>query len=53
MKNLSENDKVKQLSTIIDDIEDMHAQVKINNDYYTNLKKQTSILYQEIFKKRR
>jgi len=47
-----ENDKVKQLSTIIGDIEDMHAKGKINNEYYTNLKKETSVLYQEIFKKR-
>ncbi|MGB6594358.1 MAG: hypothetical protein WBE68_22905, partial [Candidatus Nitrosopolaris sp.] len=48
----SENDKVKRLSTIIDDIEDMHAKGKINHDYHTNLKKQTSILYEEIFNKR-
>jgi hypothetical protein len=47
-----ESDKVKRLSTIISDIEDMHAKGKINNEYYANLKKETSILYQEIFKKR-
>jgi YVTN family beta-propeller protein len=52
LNNLSENDKVKRLSTIIDDLEDMHAKGKINNDYYTNLKKETSILYQEILRKR-
>jgi hypothetical protein len=52
LSNLSENDKVKQLSTIISDIEDMRAKGKINNEYYTNLKKETSILYQDIFKKK-
>lgn len=52
LNDLSENDKVKRLSTIIDDIENMHAKGKINNDYYANLKKETSILYQDIFKKR-
>ena len=52
LNNLSEYDKVKQLSTIISDIEDMHAKGKINNEYYGNLKKETSILYQEIFKKK-
>ena len=52
LNNLSENDKVKRLSTIIDDIEAMHTKGKINNDYYTDLKKQTSILYQEIFRRR-
>ncbi len=48
---LSENE-VKRLSAIINNIEDMHAKGKINNGYYTNLKKQTSILYQEIFRRR-
>ena len=52
LNNLSENDKLKQLCTIISDIEDMHAKGKINNEYYTNLKKETSILYQDIFKKK-
>jgi hypothetical protein len=52
LNNLSENDKVKRLSTIINDIEDMRTKGKINNEYYANLKKETSILYQEIFKKR-
>jgi hypothetical protein len=39
LKNLSQNDKVKQLSTIISEIEEIHLKGKINNDYYTNLKK--------------
>jgi hypothetical protein len=49
---ISENDKEKQLSTITSNIENMHAKGKINNEYYTNLKKEASILYQEIFKRR-
>jgi helix-turn-helix protein len=51
LSNLSENDKVNRLSAIICDIDDMHVKGKINNEYYANLKKETSILYQEIFKK--
>ena len=42
LSKLSENDKVKQLSTTIRNIEYMHA----------SLKKETSILYQELYKKR-
>ena len=30
----------------------MYAKGKINNEYYANLKKQISILYEEIFKRR-
>jgi uncharacterized membrane protein len=52
LNDLSENEQVKGLSTTIDHIEDMYAKGKINNDYYTNLKKETSIVYQEIFRKR-
>src|SRR5215469_12541792 len=52
LSNLSENDKVNQLSTIISDIEDLRTKGKINNGYYANLKKETSILYGEIFNKR-
>lgn len=52
LNNLSENDKVKQLSTIINDIGDSHAKGKINNEYYASLKKETSILFEEIFKKK-
>jgi YVTN family beta-propeller protein len=42
LSKLSENDKVKQLSATIRNIEYMHA----------SLKKETSILYQELYKKR-
>ena len=52
MHRLSEIDKGKQLSTIISNIEAMYAKGKINNEYYANLKKQISILYEEIFKRR-
>ena len=52
LNTLSENEKLKQMSTILDDIEDLHAKGKLNNDYYTNLKKESSILYQEIEKNR-
>jgi hypothetical protein len=52
LNNISENDKGRQLSTIISNIEDMHAKGKIKNKYYANLKKETSILYEEIFNKR-
>jgi YVTN family beta-propeller protein len=52
LNNLFENDKVKQLSDIKRNIEDAHNEGKINNEYYTNLKKEISILYEEIFKKR-
>jgi hypothetical protein len=52
LNGLSEIDKGRQLSTIISNIEAMHAKGQINNEYYTNLKKQISILYDEIFKKR-
>jgi YVTN family beta-propeller protein len=51
LNNLSENEKVKQLSAIKSDIEDMHAKGKIDNEYYANLKKEISMLYEEIFKK--
>ena len=52
LNNVSENDKRKQLSTIITNIEEMHAKGKIKNEYYANLKKETSILCEEIFNKR-
>ena len=42
LNSLSKNDKIKQLSTTIRNIEDMHA----------GLKKETSILYQELFKEK-
>jgi YVTN family beta-propeller protein len=42
LSKLSENDKVKQLSATIRNIEGMHA----------SLKKETAILYQELYKKR-
>jgi hypothetical protein len=34
------------------DIEDIHVKGQIGNDYYTNLKKETSTIYEEIFEKR-
>jgi hypothetical protein len=49
---LSENDKVRRLSTIISEIEDIHAKGKISSHYYTKLKEETSMIYQEIFKKK-
>jgi YVTN family beta-propeller protein len=54
LKNLFylENDKVKRLCKIVSDIKEMHLKGKINNDYYTNLKQETSILYEEVFNKR-
>jgi YVTN family beta-propeller protein len=52
LNNVSENDKEKQLSVIINNLEEMHAKGKIKNEYYTKLKKETSILYQEIFRTR-
>lgn len=52
LNSLSENDKVKQLSTKVSDMGDTHAKGKINNEYYASLKKETSILYEEIFKKK-
>jgi YVTN family beta-propeller protein len=52
LNNLSENDKEKQLSAIKSDIEDMHVERKIDNEYYANFHKEISILYEEIFKKR-
>src|SRR5439155_14626851 len=42
LSKLSEYDKVKNLSTIIRNIEEMHA----------NLKKETSILFHDLFKER-
>ena len=52
LDNLSENDKVIQLSQIRSNVEDSHVKGKISDKYYTNLKKDISILFQEIFKKR-
>ena len=52
LNNIPENAKGKKLSTIEVDIEDMHAKGKINDNYYENLKKETSILYQELFNER-
>lgn len=52
LDNLSGSDNPKRLSAIINDIEEMHTEGKINNERYANLKKDTSILYQEIFRKR-
>ncbi len=52
LNNLSENDKVIQLSEIRSNVEDSHIKGKISDEYYTNLKKDISILFQEIFKKR-
>jgi YVTN family beta-propeller protein len=52
LNNFSENDKVERLSEIRSNIEDTHAKGKIKDEYYTNLKKEISILYEEVFKKR-
>ncbi len=52
MNNISEDDKITRLSTIIDDIEDIRVKGKINNEYYANLKKESSIRYQEILRKK-
>ena len=42
----------KQLSAIKGEIEEMHTKGRINNEHYINLKKEISILNEEIFKKR-
>jgi hypothetical protein len=52
LDNLSGSDNLTRLSAIINDIEEMHTEGKINNERYANLKKDTSILYQEIFRRR-
>jgi hypothetical protein len=52
LNDLSGNDKVRRLSTIISEIEDIHAKGKIYGHYYTKLKEETSMIYQEIFKKK-
>ena len=50
--DLSENNKTKLLSGIIADIDDTYAKRRINNEYYASLKKEISVLYEEIFKKK-
>jgi YVTN family beta-propeller protein len=48
---LDTND-IKELNNLRENITDEYTRGKINNEYYTNLKKEISILYEEIFKKR-
>jgi hypothetical protein len=43
-------DKVKQLSGIKNDIDDLHAKGKISDQHYTDLKKRISLFYEEILK---
>jgi hypothetical protein len=43
---------IEELNKLRDNITDEYTKGKINNEYYTNLKKETSVLYEEIFKKR-
>jgi hypothetical protein len=52
LDNLSGSDNLTRLSAIINDIEEMDAEGKINNERYAKLKKDTSILYQELFRRR-
>jgi YVTN family beta-propeller protein len=48
---LDTND-IKELNNLRDNVTDEYTRGKINNEYYTNLKKEISVLYEEIFKKR-
>jgi hypothetical protein len=50
LNNFHEKDKVKQLSGIKSNIDDMHARGKINDQHYTDLKKRISVFYEEILK---
>lgn len=50
-KKLDEND-LPTLNSVNKDISDSYAAGKINNEQYTNLKKEVSTAYQEIFKNR-
>ena len=50
--NLSENGKAKQLSAIRNDVEDMHAKGRLNNELYVNLKREISMHYEEMFRGR-
>jgi hypothetical protein len=52
LDNLSGSDNLTRLSAIINDLEEMHAEGKINNERYAKLKKDTAILYQELFRRR-
>ncbi|MGC2382063.1 MAG: hypothetical protein WA631_03010, partial [Nitrososphaeraceae archaeon] len=52
LKDLPENNKTKLLSGIIADIDDTYSKRSINNEYYAGLKKEISVLYEEIFKKK-
>ncbi len=52
LNNLAEDDRLKQLSEIRSNLEDTHANGKINDENYENLKKQISILYEEMFERR-
>jgi predicted nuclease with TOPRIM domain len=45
-------DDIKPLEKLISETENAYAKGKINNERYTNLKKESSVLYEEIFKKR-
>jgi YVTN family beta-propeller protein len=52
LNSLSENGKAKQLSAIRNDVEGLHAKGRLNNELYVNLKKQISVLYEELFRRR-
>jgi YVTN family beta-propeller protein len=51
LNNLSEADKEKKLGEIKKNIEDIHDKGKINNEQFTSLKNDISILYEEMFRK--
>jgi hypothetical protein len=53
LNSLSEDDhKEKRLSAVKNDIEEIRAKGRINNEYYVNLKNEISTRYQEIYNKK-